>query len=72
MSGVIKVPEADSAGWKCADCNEKLVLKPVELSYLDSLFNVELPVCPKCNTVLIPENLAMGKMFQVEQLLEDK
>lgn len=72
MSGVIKVLEADSVEWECAACGEALVGKPVELEYLDSLFNVELPVCPKCNMVLIPENLAMGKMLEVEQLLEDK
>jgi Zn-finger nucleic acid-binding protein len=69
---VIKVPEADAAGWKCAACDEELVSMPVELEYLDSHFTVELPVCPKCKSVLIPENLARGKMNQVEQLLEDK
>lgn len=69
---VIKVPEADVAGWKCAACNEEMVSRPVELEYLDSLFNVELPACPKCGYVLIPEGLANGKMQQVEQLLEDK
>lgn len=69
---VIKVPEADAAGWRCSACDEVLVPTPVELEYLDSLFNVELPACPKCGYVLIPENLALGKMHQVEQLLEDK
>ncbi|WP_319466292.1 DVU_1557 family redox protein [uncultured Pseudodesulfovibrio sp.] len=69
---VIKVPEADAAGWKCATCDEELVSRPVELEYLDSLFNVELPTCQKCGMVLIPENLALGKMNQVEHLLEDK
>ena len=69
---VIKVPEADVVGWRCAACDEDMVLQPVELEYLDSLFNVELPTCPKCGFVLIPEALALGKMHQVEQLLEDK
>lgn len=69
---VIKVPEADAAGWKCASCEEPLVMKPMELEYLDSLFTVELPTCPQCAYVLIPEDLALGKMHQVEQLLEDK
>jgi hypothetical protein len=45
---------------------------PVELEYLGSLFNVELPACPGCGMVLIPESLALGKMNQVEHLLEDK
>jgi hypothetical protein len=49
-----------------------MVMKPVELTYLNSQFNVELPTCPKCGYVLIPEQLALGKMHQVEQLLEDK
>ncbi|NDV19870.1 DNA-binding protein [Pseudodesulfovibrio sp. JC047] len=69
---VIKVPEADIAGWTCATCGTELVLAPVELEYLDSLFNVELPRCPSCGFVYIPEGLALGKMHQVEQLLEDK
>jgi len=69
---VIKVPEADAAGWRCATCDEDMALRAVELEYLDSLFNVELPACPQCGFVLIPESLALGKMHQVEQLLEDK
>ena len=69
---VIKLPDVDGAGWRCAACDEAMVLRPCELEYLDSLFNVELPVCPKCGYVLIPESVATGKMFQVEQLLEDK
>ncbi|WP_285907547.1 DVU_1557 family redox protein [Pseudodesulfovibrio pelocollis] len=69
---VIRVPEADAAGWRCAACDEPLVMRPVELEYLDALFNVELPTCPQCNRVFISEELALGKMHQVEQLLEDK
>jgi NAD-dependent SIR2 family protein deacetylase len=69
---VIQVPEADAGQWRCATCDEELALRPVELEYLDSLFNVALPTCPKCGMVLIPENLALGKMNQVEHLLEDK
>ena len=69
---VIKVPEAETSGWQCAQCGEELVPRAVELEYLDSLFNVELPACPKCGLVFIPESLALGKMSQVEHLLEDK
>ncbi|WP_272700703.1 DVU_1557 family redox protein [Desulfovibrio sp. Fe33] len=69
---VIKVPGAGADGWKCGHCDREMVMKPVELTYLNSLFNVELPVCPECGYVLIPEALALGKMHQVEQLLEDK
>ncbi len=69
---VIKVPEAEIGGWRCATCDEDLSMRVVNLEYLDSVFTVELPACPKCGMVLIPENLALGKMHQVEQLLEDK
>jgi hypothetical protein len=48
------------------------VFSAVELVYLKSNFSVELPVCPKCGFVLIPESLALEKMAEVEQLLEDK
>ncbi|WP_419786651.1 DVU_1557 family redox protein [Pseudodesulfovibrio sp.] len=69
---LIQLPNVDGAGWTCAACGESMVLKPTELEYLDSLFNVALPTCPTCGYVLIPEEVAMGKMHQVEQLLEDK
>jgi Zn-finger nucleic acid-binding protein len=69
---VITVPGTGAGGWRCASCDEDMVMKPVELTYLNSQFNVELPTCPKCGYVFIPEQLALGKMHQVEQLLEDK
>jgi hypothetical protein len=49
-----------------------LVPATVELEYLGSVFSVELPACPQCGTVMIAEDLATGRMFEVEQLLEDK
>ena len=59
-------------GWTCEKCNERLVLGKVEISYLGSSFPVELLKCPKCGLVLIPEELALGKMNEVEKALEDK
>ena len=58
--------------WTCELCNEKLQAGEVELNYVGNVFRVELPVCPKCSKVLIPEDLALGRMLEVEQLLEDK
>ncbi|MDD3313013.1 DVU_1557 family redox protein [Pseudodesulfovibrio sp.] len=69
---LIKLPELDGAGWTCASCDEPLVPMARELEYLDSKFTVELPTCPKCGYVLIPEEIAIGKMFRAEQLMEDK
>ena len=69
---VIRVPEADAGDWKCAACDEPLRLMPVDLEYLGSRFSVELPACPRCGLALVPEPLALGKMAEVERLLEDK
>jgi hypothetical protein len=58
--------------WICNPCGEKLQPGMVELHYLGNVFNVQLPVCPKCSAVLIFEELAVGRIVEVEQLLEDK
>jgi hypothetical protein len=60
------------AGWLCGACGEPLVPGPARLSYLGSVFDVELPVCPRCRAALVPEELATGKMLEVERILEDK
>lgn len=58
--------------WICDKCKEKLVLKKVKVSYLAGNFEVELMKCPRCNSVFIGEDLALGKMLEVEKGLEDK
>jgi hypothetical protein len=35
-------------------------------------FTADLPYCPDCGRVLISEKVALGKMAEVEKLLEDK
>ena len=62
----------EDMNWTCEPCGEKLQPGVVELRYVGNVFKVELPVCPKCLQVLIPEELALGRMLEVEQLLEDK
>lgn len=59
-------------GWTCVDCGEALVPGKVDISYLGNSFPVDLLKCPKCGLVLIPEELALGKMAEVEKALEDK
>jgi len=56
----------------CNKCRIPLTLGKVTLSYLGSDFPVELYKCPQCSLVFIPEELAKGKMDQVEKALEDK
>ncbi|GAB6178385.1 DNA-binding protein [Desulfobaculum senezii] len=68
----LKILDDDFSNWECIHCGAHLTPSPVELVYLDSRFNVELPACPDCGFVLIPENIALGKMAEVERLLEDK
>lgn len=56
----------------CAKCDVPLEEGKVQIAYLGSMFPVDLLKCPRCGQVFIPENLALGKMSEVEKLLEDK
>ena len=64
-------PPAD-VDWVCARCGEPLTLGEIEIAYLGSAFPVKLWHCKTCGLVLIPEDLAMGRMLEVEKMLEDK
>lgn len=57
---------------RCSKCDMELLSRSVTLSYMDSAFPVELPACPKCGMVFIPESLARGRILHVEKSLEDK
>lgn len=57
---------------RCVKCNVPLVKGKAEFRYLDNGFPVELPVCPRCGFVYVPEELALGKVLSVEKALEDK
>jgi len=59
-------------GWVCGRCNQPLQASQVNIAYLDNAFPVDLLKCPQCGLVFIPENLALGKMAEVEKSLEDK
>lgn len=56
----------------CQKCQVHLVPQPTTLSYMNSAFPVELPACPICGMVYIPEELATGRILHVEKSLEDK
>lgn len=59
--------------WKCAHCGQNLIIAPVEIDYLNNRgFKLDLPQCPGCGMCLVPEDLALGKMLEVERTLEDK
>jgi hypothetical protein len=56
----------------CVKCKVPLEMGKVGVSYLGNTFPVDLPRCPGCGQVYVREDLALGKMADVEKLLEDK
>jgi hypothetical protein len=63
---------AEPAPWICATCNIPLKPAKVNIAYLGNAFPVDLMKCPQCGMVWIPEDLALGRMAEVEKTLEDK
>ncbi len=57
---------------RCSKCGVPLIKSTAVFGYLDNAFPVELPVCPECGFVYVPEELALGKVLSVEKVLEDK
>lgn len=68
----MKLETTNKEGLTCYKC--KLPLEPgkIHITYLKSTFPAELLVCPKCGQVFVPEDLAMGRMKEVEKNLEEK
>lgn len=64
--------EAPKSPWVCANCGEPLMAGKVMVAYLGSAYPVDLLKCPKCGLVLVTEELALGRMVEVEKSLEDK
>jgi hypothetical protein len=58
--------------WECVPCGVALEPADVRVDYLGGAYPVELLRCPRCRSVLITEDLALGKMADVEKALEDK
>jgi hypothetical protein len=44
----------------------------LNVEYMGASFHVELAGCPSCGVVLVDEELSVGRMLEVEKLLEDK
>jgi hypothetical protein len=58
--------------WKCFRCNQPLVVDSVLADYLGINITTQLPQCPSCHLILVSEELAIGKIAEVEKLLENK
>ncbi len=68
----MNINKEEKTPWICDKCNKELELRKVKVRYLGGSFEVELMQCPECKMVIIDENLALGKMIEVEKGLEDK
>lgn len=64
--------QSEDLQWRCTRCDRDLVVGPVQVAYMGNRFTAELPYCPGCKRVMISEFIAMGKMAEVEKMLEDK
>jgi hypothetical protein len=62
----------DTDNWKCGICSVPLEPKKTLFRYLGHSVTHEVPCCPRCGRVFIPQELAEGKMVEVEMQLEDK
>lgn len=56
----------------CYRCKVELKPAKANFEYLGHSFHTEIPRCPQCGQVYIPEDLVKGRMAEVEMMLEDK
>jgi DNA-directed RNA polymerase subunit RPC12/RpoP len=56
----------------CFKCRKELELKKTDFTYLGHSFFTEVPACPECGQVFIPEELVRGRISDVEMQMEDK
>jgi predicted RNA-binding Zn-ribbon protein involved in translation (DUF1610 family) len=56
----------------CNRCRVELEAKKTYFEYLGHSFHADIPRCPECGEVYIPEDLAKGRIAEVEMQLEDK
>ena len=56
----------------CAKCGVCLENKTASFTYLDHRFQAQVLCCPICGRCFVPEELADGRMKEVESMLETK
>jgi hypothetical protein len=57
---------------ECCKCNAELAAGRTNFEYLGHNFFAEIPVCPVCGQIFVSEELARGKIADVEKNLEEK
>jgi hypothetical protein len=68
----VKHNKTEDFVWKCFRCEQQLVEGSVIVEYLGNNMTTQLPQCPSCHMVLVSEELAIGKIAEVEKIFEDK
>jgi hypothetical protein len=63
---------AQESEWVCGKCGVPLVSAKVQVRYLGTTLTVDLLKCSACDIVMVTEEMAIGKMSDAEQVLEDK
>ncbi len=56
----------------CWQCRKELELRKTDFTYLGHTFYADMPRCPQCGQVYIPEELVRGRIAEVEMQMEDK
>lgn len=68
----VSAPCAAVDGWLCHRCQQPVEVQKVRLEYRKTIFAMSMPACAGCGKILVDEELALGKMCEAEQALEDK
>jgi hypothetical protein len=56
----------------CQKCRLELEPRKTDFTYLGHTFYADMLKCPGCGEVYIPEELAKGRIAEVEMQMEDK
>ena len=68
----MKPEEKNLPAIRCRRCGIDMEPAETYFEYLGHDFHTKAPRCPKCGQVYIPEDLAKGKIAEVERTMEDK
>jgi NAD-dependent SIR2 family protein deacetylase len=57
---------------KCEKCGVYLETVKTSAAYLGFRFPVDLPGCPSCGRIYVPEDLVRTRIAELETMLEEK
>lgn len=56
----------------CSKCRVPLENRRARFKYIGHEFQSDVPRCPKCGQIYLPEDLVKGRIADVEASVEDK